>query len=132
MPSSVSSSNRTAPQLSLLVKEELLINWSAKKKHPLKAFSPMLVTPLPIVTDVKPLQPLKAPSPMLATLFGIVMEVRPQQPSKAFSPILITSSPRIISCIDDDPLNQLPTSLQWSVIEVRSLQPAYLQIALYQ
>ena len=43
----------------------------------------MLVTPFPMVTDVKPLQPEKAPSPMLVTLAGIVMDVKPVQPEKA-------------------------------------------------
>ena len=55
-PSSVSSSQRVAPQLLLLVSVELLINKSFIKKHPSNA------------------EPL-----MLVTLFGMVMEVRPMQ-----------------------------------------------------
>ena len=47
-----------------------------------KAYSPMLVTLLPMVMEVRPQDP-KAPSPMLVTLLGMVMEVRPEQPSKA-------------------------------------------------
>ena len=36
----------------------------------------MLVTPLPIVTEVRPLQLEKAPPPMVVTLLGMVTEVR--------------------------------------------------------
>ena len=43
-----------------------------------KASRPMLVIPLPIVTEVKPVQPSKAPIPMLFTLLGIVTEVKPE------------------------------------------------------
>ena len=43
----------------------------------------MLVTPLPMVTEVNPLQSEKAPSPMLVTLSGMVIEVKPLQPEKA-------------------------------------------------
>ena len=39
----------------------------------------MLVTPLPIVTEVKPVQYWKAQSPMLVTLLGMVIEVKPLQ-----------------------------------------------------
>ncbi len=35
----------------------------------------MLVTPFPMMTEVKPLQPEKAQSPMLVTLSGMVIEV---------------------------------------------------------
>ena len=40
----------------------------------------MLVTLLPIVTEVKLLQPEKARLPMLVTLLGIVTEVKLLQP----------------------------------------------------
>ena len=40
----------------------------------------MLFTPLPIVTEVKPLQPENASYPMLVTLFGMVIEVSLEQP----------------------------------------------------
>ena len=43
----------------------------------------MLVTPFPMVTDVKPVQPRKARYPILITLFGMVTDVKPVQPSKA-------------------------------------------------
>ena len=39
----------------------------------------MLVTPLPIVAEARLKQLLNARSPMLVTLLGIVMEVRPVQ-----------------------------------------------------
>ena len=42
-----------------------------------KAPSPILVTELGIVTEVRPLHSLKAPSPILVTELGIVTEVRP-------------------------------------------------------
>ena len=44
--------------------------------QPEKAQSPMLVTPLPIVTDCKLLQYWKAKFPMLVTESGIVTEVK--------------------------------------------------------
>ena len=43
----------------------------------------MLVTPLPIVTLVRPVQSAKAKSPMLVTPAGIVMLFRPLQFRKA-------------------------------------------------
>ena len=55
-----------------------------------KVFSPILVTLLGIVTEVKPEQSLKAHSPMLVTLLGIVTEVKPEQPRKALLPMLVT------------------------------------------
>ena len=44
--------------------------------QPEKALSPILVTELGIVTEVRPLQFSKAPSPILVTELGIVTEVR--------------------------------------------------------
>ena len=75
--------------------------------------TPILVTELGIVTEVRPVQPLKAYCPILVTEFGIVIEerleqswkvassilvkefeivteVRPLQPRKAETPILVT------------------------------------------
>ena len=46
----------------------------------LNALLPMLVTLLPIVTDVRPEQFWKTPLPMLVTELGMVMEVREEQP----------------------------------------------------
>ena len=51
--------------------------------QPEKAETPMLVTLLGMVTEVKPLQPEKAKSSMYLTLLGIVTEVRPLQLWKA-------------------------------------------------
>ena len=44
--------------------------------QPRNALLPMLVTLLPIVTDVRPLQPENAELPMLVTLLPIVTDVR--------------------------------------------------------
>ena len=44
-----------------------------------KASSPMLVTLLPIVTEVREEQDRKAQFPMLVTLLGIVTEVKEEQ-----------------------------------------------------
>ena len=46
-----------------------------REGQPAKAQSPMLFTPLPIVTEVREEQPLKELSSMFVTLFGIVIEV---------------------------------------------------------
>ena len=48
-----------------------------------KIWTPMLVKPLPMVTDVKLEQPVKAKLPMLVTLLGITMLVRAVQYPKA-------------------------------------------------
>ena len=37
----------------------------------------MLITPFPMITDVKPLQPEKAKPPMLVTLFPMLTDVKP-------------------------------------------------------
>ena len=59
-------------------------------EQPEKASSPMLVTLLGMVTEVRLLQSRKASEPMLVTLFGMVTEVRPRQYWKALSPMLVT------------------------------------------
>ncbi len=51
---------------------------------------PMLVTLLPMVTEVSPEHPQKASFSMLVTLLGMVMEGRLEQPSKAIRPMLVT------------------------------------------
>ena len=43
----------------------------------------MVVTLLPIVTEVSEEQPSNAAYPMPVTLFGIVIEVKEEQPSNA-------------------------------------------------
>ncbi len=47
----------------------------------------MVVTPLPIVTLVKPVQSKNAMSPMLVTPFPIVALIKPVQSEKALSPM---------------------------------------------
>lgn len=55
----------------------------------------MLVTPLPIVTEVKPVQPLKAEVPMLLTLSGIVTLVNLVIPLQRPAGILSTAFPNV-------------------------------------
>ena len=55
-----------------------------------KAYLPIEVTELPMVTEVRPEQPAKAPSPIEVTELGMVTEVSPEQPEKARSPIEVT------------------------------------------
>ena len=50
---------------------------------PANAPSPILVTLLGMVTEVRPEQSANAPPPMLVTLLGMVTEVRPEQNSNA-------------------------------------------------
>ena len=49
----------------------------------MKAPTPILVTELGIVTEVRPMHKKKALSPILVTELGIVTEVRPSHPLKA-------------------------------------------------
>ena len=72
-----------------------------------KALSPIVVTLLPIVTEVRELQLLKAHLPIVVTLLPMVTEVREVQPLKADHPIVVT--------------------LFGMVTEVRELQSPYLQ-----
>ena len=60
----------------------------------------MFVTPLPILTDV-----------------------RPKQLSKAESPMIVTFSPNVTFSMDDKPLNHEPTLEQLMVTEARLVQP---------
>ena len=55
--------------------------------------TPMLVTPLPIVTLVKLVQLENTEPKMLSTLFGIVTYVRPLQPRNVPYPMLVTLVP---------------------------------------
>ena len=48
--------------------------------HPLNAFSPIDVTELPIVTEVRPVQFAKASYPIDVTELGMVISVSPVQP----------------------------------------------------
>ena len=56
-----------------------------------KASDPIDNTPLPIMTEVRPLHQLKALSPMDVTLLGMVTEDRPLQLRKASLPMEVTS-----------------------------------------
>ena len=56
----------------------------------------MLVTLLPIVTEVKEEQPEKAEIPMLVTLSGIVIEMSEEQYLKALFPMLVTGPSKTI------------------------------------
>ena len=53
-----------------------------------KAYSPMVVTPEPMVTELRP-EPLKANLPIEVTELGIVTEVRLSQPLNISWPILV-------------------------------------------
>ena len=68
-----------------------------------KALSPIVVTLLPMVTEVRELQPLKALLPIVVTLLPMITEVRELQPMKTLMPIVVT--------------------LLGMVTEVRELQP---------
>ena len=59
-----------------------IFEYTFVKSQPSKAYAPIVVTLLGIVTEVRLIQPEKALSPILVTLLGIVTEVRPLQPQK--------------------------------------------------
>ena len=59
-------------------------------EHSSKAFSPISVTLLEIITSVSDEQFLKAFLPISVTPFGISIFVSDEHPSKAFSPISVT------------------------------------------
>ena len=59
-------------------------------EQPSKASSPISVTELGIMIDLRPEQLQKAHSPILVTELGIVIEVRPKQSEKASCPISVT------------------------------------------
>ena len=56
---------------------------SVSSQHPKNGADPMLVTLLPILTEVSLVQHARASSPMLVTLLGIVMEVSLVQYARA-------------------------------------------------
>ena len=61
-----------------------------KPLQPEKAYKPIVVTELGMVTEVKPVQYPKALSPIDVTELPMVTEVKPEQPQKALSPIVVT------------------------------------------
>ena len=73
-----------------------------KPLQPLNALFPMKVTPVGMVIEVKPLQPLNAPFPMEVTPVGMLTEVKPLQPLTKFAGILCTLSP-ILTVVSDVP-----------------------------
>ena len=66
------------PDGGVLVSQMVFVKFESKN-----ASSPIDNTPLPIMTEVRPLQLEKALSPMDVTLLGMVTDFRPLQPSKA-------------------------------------------------
>ena len=48
--------------------------------QPSNAHWPMVLTPMPMETEVRPVQTENAHSPMVVTLSGMETEVRPVQP----------------------------------------------------
>ena len=140
----------TAVLISLLttstryVSAYLILSNIGKELHPLKAFPPMLVTllgmlmevkleqpekvpypmlvtPWPRVTEVKPEHPKKAYDPMLVTLLGMLMEVRLEQPLKAPSPMLVTPWPRVTEVKPEHPLKAYDPMLVTLLGMVRSV-----------
>ena len=96
--------------------------------HSLNAFSPILVTPLPIITEPNTVFPLNIPSiivvlvprpivtvctalslmkstSQLVTLSGIVNVSKEVQPSNAFAPIVVTLFPIVTEFNAVQPLN---------------------------
>ena len=76
--------------------------------------SPIIVTPLPIVTLVKPLQPWKALLSMIVTELGIVTEVKLSQYTKAFGPIVVTEFGIIVALH--------PATIVFAVVLIMPLQ----------
>lgn len=72
--------------------------------QPLKLRVSKDATPLPNVTEVRPLQLRNTPSPMLVTEFGMVIEVRPVQPLKTKFLILDTELGMVIEVRPVQPL----------------------------
>lgn len=73
----------------------------------------MLVTLLPIVTEVREEQSSKAEVPMLITLLGMVTEVREEQLLKAQLPMLVKPSGRETEVISLTTCAQGRSSLQY-------------------
>ena len=96
------------------------------RSQPKKALSPMLVTELGIVMEVRPVHPAKELLPMLVTELGMVMEVRLVQLQKAQLPMLVTE---LGMDMEVSPLQKEKASLPMLVtelgmiMEVRLLHP---------
>ena len=63
--------------------------------HPLQGPSPILVTPLPMLSVVRYSQAAKASSPMVVTLSGMLIVVRPLQLKNAPSQMVVTPLPMV-------------------------------------
>lgn len=91
----------------------------------------MLVTPLPMVTEVRPEQQEKAPHPMLVTLSGRVIEVRPEQPRNAYAGMISTLSPNVIVVRLEHPekigeVELDPYKVQWVAFHMTEVSPEQL------
>ena len=88
----------------------------------------MLVTELPMVTEVRPVHALNADSPMLVTLSGMVREVMPVQPVNAYLPMLVTELPMVtevrpVHCWNAD--SPMLVTESGMVTEVMPVHPRY-------
>src|SRR5436309_403635 len=83
----------------------MLMLGSAEQKA--NARFPMLVTPLPIATLVRPVQRANALSPMLATLSGIMMLVNVTLLRNALDPMAVTGRPLMVLGILTAPPEQV-------------------------
>jgi len=90
---------------------------------PWNADCPMLVTLLGMVMEVRPL-PWNADCPMLVTLLGMVMEVRPEQPKNALIPMLVTLLGMVMEVRPEQPANAKPPMLVTLLGTTVFLQPA--------
>ena len=99
-----------------------------------KELLPSDVTLLGIVIDVRPEQPEKVPSPIDVTLLGIFTEVRPEQPEKALPPIDVTLLGMVSEVRPEQPekaLPAIPNVPSCNVIDVFSgIVPIYLYATL--
>ena len=84
----------------------------------------MLATLLPMLTKFKLLQFRKAFSPIAVVLVGMVTVVKPEQPENALSVIFVTVSVNVTSFNDFRLANHEPTLGQFSVTVLKDLQPS--------
>ena len=92
-----------------------------------KAYSSILVTPVPIVTDVNPEQPLNAEAFIFSTVFGILMVLMAEHPEKAVEPISVSPSFNVTDVIPEHLANALLyifTTVLGTTIDVSPEHPA--------
>jgi hypothetical protein len=75
-------------KLSIVASVEVGVNVTDVNPHPWNAPVPILVTELPIVTDVNALHESNAKAPILVTELGIVTDVNALHPLNALLPIV--------------------------------------------